>query len=282
LSLGGAAFSQEDEDAIAYAESHNVVLVGASGNEGLDKQSYPADYPGVIAVGGITENDTVWDGEDYGYVTVVAPAADIVADNNGSDTEMFKGDGTSAATAYVSAIAALVRAKYPNLTAGQVVNRIIKTALLPQGVTSGDPKWGYGIARPYAALTDSVPAGPAGGPLPQATQSASAAASSPATSAGGSSKGLTIAALLPLVLLGIVVLVVVLVIVLVVRRRGNRNGPGGLGPGTPAQYPPYPQPQAQQPPFYSPGPSGYQPPQSVHPNNPYAQPPQQPPGGQPH
>ncbi|WP_406480294.1 S8 family serine peptidase [Streptomyces platensis] len=60
--------------------------------------------------------------------------------------------GTSDATAYVSAAAALVRSKFPDLTAGQVANRLTKTAITPDGksgISSPDPKYGYGVIRPY-------------------------------------------------------------------------------------------------------------------------------------
>ncbi|WP_343710125.1 S8 family serine peptidase [Mycobacterium sp.] len=65
--------------------------------------------------------------------------------------------GTSFAAAYVSGVAALVRAKYPGLSAHQVVNRILQTAHNPpRGV---DNQVGYGVVDPVAALTFDVPAG---------------------------------------------------------------------------------------------------------------------------
>lgn len=65
--------------------------------------------------------------------------------------------GTSFSAAYVSGVAALVRAKYPNLTAHQVISRILQTAHNPpRGV---DNQVGYGVVDPVAALTFDVPAG---------------------------------------------------------------------------------------------------------------------------
>ena len=65
--------------------------------------------------------------------------------------------GTSFSAAYVSGVAALVRAKYPQLTAHQVINRILQTAHNPaRGV---DNQVGYGVVDPVAALTFDVPAG---------------------------------------------------------------------------------------------------------------------------
>jgi len=65
--------------------------------------------------------------------------------------------GTSFSAAYVSGVAALVRAKYPALTAHQVINRILQTSHNPpRGV---DNQVGYGVVDPVAALTFDVPPG---------------------------------------------------------------------------------------------------------------------------
>ncbi|MCB0923748.1 MAG: type VII secretion-associated serine protease mycosin [Mycobacterium sp.] len=65
--------------------------------------------------------------------------------------------GTSFSAAYVSGVAALVRAKYPELSAHQVIHRIQQTAHNPaRGV---DNLVGFGLVDPVAALTFDVPAG---------------------------------------------------------------------------------------------------------------------------
>lgn len=65
--------------------------------------------------------------------------------------------GTSFAAAYVSGLAALVRAKFPGLTARQVINRILSTAHNPpRGV---DNQVGHGVIDPVAALTFDVAPG---------------------------------------------------------------------------------------------------------------------------
>jgi membrane-anchored mycosin MYCP len=65
--------------------------------------------------------------------------------------------GTSFSAAYVSGVVALVRAKYPGLSAHQIINRILQTAHNPpRGV---DNQIGYGVVDPVAALTFDVPAG---------------------------------------------------------------------------------------------------------------------------
>ncbi|GAB7145862.1 peptidase S8 [Mycobacterium riyadhense] len=70
-------------------------------------------------------------------------------------------NGTSFSAAYVSGLAALVRAKYPNLTAAQVIRRIELTAHSPAALV--DNRVGYGTIDPAAALNNDVPLGPTQG-----------------------------------------------------------------------------------------------------------------------
>jgi membrane-anchored mycosin MYCP len=65
--------------------------------------------------------------------------------------------GTSFSAAYVSGLAALVRAKYPNLSAAQVIQRIERTAHSPANVI--DNRIGYGTIDPVAALNNDVAVG---------------------------------------------------------------------------------------------------------------------------
>ena len=173
MSFAGISSTLVEQSAVAYAEAHNVVLVAGSGNDGIEADNYPASYAGVVDVSGVNQNGSVWSGSDYGsHIVLAAPGSDVLGDDSGTDTQYELGNGTSGATAYVSAAAALVRAKFPNLTAGQVINRLIKTADDPSakpGQTTPDLHYGYGIARPERALAEDIPAGPAQGPLAQAS-----------------------------------------------------------------------------------------------------------------
>ncbi len=74
-------------------------------------------------------------------------------------------NGTSFAAPYVSGVAALIRAKYPKLTAAQVIHRIEATAHSPAASPVDgsvvDNRMGYGAIDALAALNDDVPLGPA-------------------------------------------------------------------------------------------------------------------------
>src|SRR6185437_13513549 len=66
------------------------------------------------------------------------------------------GSGTSFATAIVSGVVALIRAKFPQLNAPNVINRLIRTAK-DNGDPGRDKYFGFGTIRPLDALTADVP-----------------------------------------------------------------------------------------------------------------------------
>jgi membrane-anchored mycosin MYCP len=101
------------------------------------------------------------------WVGIAAPGVDVVGLSprddslinaiDGPDNTLLVPSGTSFSTAIVSGVAALVRAKYPQLSSHQIINRLIRTARAPaRGV---DNQIGYGVVDPVAALTWDVPDG---------------------------------------------------------------------------------------------------------------------------
>jgi len=284
LSLGTTGFNAQEASAIFYAESKNVVVVAAAGNSGTEEDDYPASYDGVVSVSGVDQNGQAWSGSTYSsHVVVAAPAVDIVRDDDGSDTQMYKGDGTSYSTAYVSAIAALIRSAYPSLTAGQVINMIIKGAALPAGLTAPDPHYGYGIARPdqwalWATMAKNP--GPASGPLPQLANPSTPTVAAAAGNSATANDDDTVA----LAALGgglVVLLLIILLFVRVSRSRRRKREAADESAALPYQQQPYAQPA------YQPATQPYAPPQQPgQPSyDPYGQlpqaPQQQPPNYQP-
>jgi len=65
--------------------------------------------------------------------------------------------GTSFASPYVAGVAALVRERFPELNARQVMNRLKATAQHPGNATGRDHKVGHGMVNPVAALTAVIP-----------------------------------------------------------------------------------------------------------------------------
>ena len=200
LSLGGSGTSPALAAALDYAFARDVVVVACTGNHSTDPAPaagqprpatevwYPAREPGVLAVTGLDrETESLWSGSITGAATVLAaPSTGLVGARPGGT---WKVQGTSFAAPLVSATAALVRAKWPEMSAATVVNRLITTAS-DLGAVGRDDRYGYGLVDPVAALTVGVstvernpldtnaPHGVAGfGPAPGVAATASGSAS---------------------------------------------------------------------------------------------------------
>jgi subtilisin family serine protease len=156
MALGGPGGTNDLRDAIRAAIEAGVVIVAASGNEPDNSSvAFPAAYPGVVAAAGVDRNGNHADLSVAGpQVVLAAPAVDIVT--AGARGSYVTADGTSAATAIIAGVAALVRAKYPNLSAAEVVHRLTATAI-DRGPPGRDDQYGFGIVNPVAALTAAVP-----------------------------------------------------------------------------------------------------------------------------
>lgn len=160
--------------AVNYAIEKDVVLVAATGNDGKEV-SAPANINGVIAVAGTTKEGKPWASSNVGTDTVLAaPAAGIVttAPQSVYASGYAEMDGTSAASAIVSGVAALVRAKHPDMAAKDVVNVLVKTAT-DLAEPGRDAATGFGVVNPMGALTAQLPPverNPLLPPLPSTTQ----------------------------------------------------------------------------------------------------------------
>ncbi|MEV6562554.1 type VII secretion-associated serine protease mycosin [Nocardia sp. NPDC051756] len=120
------------------------------------------DY--VLSVGSIDENGAPSKFSVPGpWVGVAAPGENIVSlDPRGTGTitgkyekeQLIPNNGTSFAAPYVSGVVALVRARFPELSALEVIKRIEATAHAPG--EGWNPYIGYGAIDPVAALTAEV------------------------------------------------------------------------------------------------------------------------------
>lgn len=159
-SWGGVAYSRALNDAIAFANLHNVVFVTASGNDGTNNDSlpdYPASFrqPNELSVAAIDRSGALPGFSNYGATTVdlAAPGVDILSDApltvNAFGVQVLS--GTSMATAYVSGVAALLAGAAPNLSAAQIVQRIDATvkplpSLVGKTITGGMVDAGAALA----------------------------------------------------------------------------------------------------------------------------------------
>ena len=160
LSISTATDNPGLRTAVQAALDADIVVVAAVGNQyGRGNPTpYPASYEGVVGVGAIGQNGARLAASQIGpYVDVVAPGEAIVgaAPRGGHQVN----SGTSFATPFVAATAALIRARYPQLTQAEVVHRLLATA---DPASGGQPStdYGYGVVNPLRALTEVLP--PAG------------------------------------------------------------------------------------------------------------------------
>jgi membrane-anchored mycosin MYCP len=159
------------DDAFKYAFEHNVVVVAAAGNRGsgTEEVGAPATIPGVLVVGGVKRDKTAsFDASSQGItISVAAPSEELVGVS--PDGSYVGWSGTSGASPIVAGIVALVKAKYPDLDAGAVIDRVVKTATPApgQGAAIPSPIYGYGLVDARAAVTADVPAFSGAGPAEQ-------------------------------------------------------------------------------------------------------------------
>jgi thermitase len=143
LSLGSYGDSEILRTAVSYAESRGVVLVAASGNDGLGMLTYPAAYPSVIGVGAVDANGNLAPFSNFGEaIDVVAPGFQINTLWENDSYVVF--DGTSAAAPLVTGLVARILEKAPNETPAQIRNTISNYAN-ELGPPEWDPYFGAGV-----------------------------------------------------------------------------------------------------------------------------------------
>lgn len=149
------------EEAVNNALAEGVVLVAAGGNDGADSSlaqepAYPAAYDGVIGVGAVNQQIVKTETSQWGeWIDVVAPGEELVTlERDGQFNVAF--GGTSGATAYVSATAALLKERYPDWTVEQIAAQITATAGPTPAGNGHTDMYGHGMIDPYRAVSETV------------------------------------------------------------------------------------------------------------------------------
>ena len=143
LSLGAEQGSSVLRDAISYALSRDVIVVAATGNEGLGIVSYPAAYEGVVGVSSISTSGRVSSFSNYGKeVDIAAPGVGILTAWDQSSLSNFS--GTSVSSAIVSAALAVERSRYPGLSNTQIVDAVLSHTVEAEK-PGFDPVSGHGV-----------------------------------------------------------------------------------------------------------------------------------------
>lgn len=147
------------ENAIRYALDRGVIVVAAAGNYG-DKHNlpmYPASYDGVISVASVAKSDSSYihadSSEHNDMVDIAAPGSSVYGIRITSSPKYNLWSGTSFSTPVVSAVAALMKGKDPDMTADSFYGLLAANAL-DLGVPGKDPYYGFGLVDIEAMLND--------------------------------------------------------------------------------------------------------------------------------
>jgi type VII secretion-associated serine protease mycosin len=183
MSLGGPEESRTLREAVTYALDRNVLIVAASGNDNArgNLPSYPAAYPGVLAVSATGRNDALASFSTTGdFIDIAAPGVDILStfySRSGGDT-YASASGTSAAAPYVAGAAALLMSLRPDISSAQVAE-LLQAGADDVDVPGKDPNTGFGrlhVARslqlataPDALSRSSIQGAVVGAPFDQVT-----------------------------------------------------------------------------------------------------------------
>jgi serine protease len=170
MSLGGPMASSVLSKAVKYAHDKGVTVVCAAGNDGRGKVSYPAAYPGAIAVAATQFDETTTFYSNWGKeIDVAAPGGNTRVDQNGDgqpdgvlQNTIVPGDisrndylwfmGTSMASPHVAGVAALIVSQ--GVTDPDAVEKVLKeTAREPKaGKKDNQNRYGAGIVDAAAAV----------------------------------------------------------------------------------------------------------------------------------
>ncbi|MCW2876219.1 MAG: Subtilisin-like protein serine protease-like protein [Sphaerisporangium sp.] len=150
--------TQQERAAIRYAISKGVVLVAAAGNDGAGRRngpySYPASLPGVISVAAADRGvHKASFSNSNSLVLLAAPGVDIFGAGPGD--QYWVGRGTSQATALVSGVAALIKAKYPRMSP-VLVAQALTTSATRRPSRGYDPGTGFGVVNAARALAEAA------------------------------------------------------------------------------------------------------------------------------
>jgi subtilisin family serine protease len=158
MSFGGYLTSEQvalGQPTFTAARDAGVLMVAASGNEGMSERNYPASFRGVVSVGAVDSEDQLADFSTTGRaLDLVAPGVETWSTVPDGDYE--PGSGTSGASPHVAGVAALVWSARPTLQVDEL-EAVLRASAVDLGVPGWDLLFGDGRIDAAAALVEPVP-----------------------------------------------------------------------------------------------------------------------------
>jgi uncharacterized repeat protein (TIGR02543 family) len=154
LSIGNSSYNALMQQAIDQAEAAGILVVAASGNSGKEQYMYPASYNYSLSVGSVSDNMNKSFFTTYNdKLDVMAPGHNIVTtDRNGYYVVV---SGTSFASPYAAAMAAMIKSVYPDMSPADIRERL-RSSAIDAGEVGYDIEYGHGIANIYQALMSDM------------------------------------------------------------------------------------------------------------------------------
>ncbi|WP_201864800.1 S8 family serine peptidase [Microvirga soli] len=132
--------------AIASAQAKGMTIIAAAGNNGAGAEpSYPAAYPGVVAVTAVDGKRDIYRRATQGdYIDLAAPGVDlwVAAPGGGGATK----SGTSYAVPFISAAAAILHASDPNRDPAGL-QAALENSTMDLGAPGRDKTFGNGLLQ---------------------------------------------------------------------------------------------------------------------------------------
>ena len=153
ISLGTSYNDPYLRQAMHYAIDKGSIIVAASGNDGCNCISYPANYPEVIAVGALAPNGNPASFSSYGAnLDIIAPGQSITTPTFSASNQTSAytvTSGTSFATPFTAGLLGLGKMSQPNAEWEEIIGAMFENAD-KRNLTTANPRsntLGYGIVK---------------------------------------------------------------------------------------------------------------------------------------
>ncbi|QLH31181.1 MAG: S8 family serine peptidase [Cyclobacteriaceae bacterium] len=146
-----------------------VVFASGNSHQQFSGVTFPANVDGVITVGAIDRNGSIWNFSSRGtQMDLVAPSGNVNLQGDVETTDRMNANGfeagnytnrfggTSAACPQVSGVAALMLSINPTLTEAQLAN-ILRNTATDMGSAGFDNTFGFGRLNAQAAIQQALP-----------------------------------------------------------------------------------------------------------------------------